>query len=458
MRLHKLVAWLRFEARQNIRKSNSGGALVGAAIVLAIVAGALFLDLAIVSPVGSRHHAIGLAPASAALNTPTWGKVLVAGGAPAFGLGVSTELYDPATNTFAPAADTASMNAARLYVTATLLPSGKVLIAGGFSFPSSSPLSSTELYDPATNSFAAAADTASMNAARISATATHLPSGKVLIAGGSNGGATTELYDPATNSFAAAADTARMNAARFYATETLLPSGKALIAGGIGADFLSSTELYDPATNTFAAAADTASMNVARYYATATRLPSGKVLIAGGHDTFSSILSSTELYDPATNSFAAAADTASMNVARSQAVATRLPSGKVLIAGGADASGSSVLSSTELYDPATNSFAAAADTASMNVGREFATATLLPSGKVLIAGIGASYLSSTELYDPATNTFAAAADTASMNESRFFAAAILLPFTKNACKKGGWSRFKSPSFKNEGQCVSFANH
>jgi hypothetical protein len=303
MRLHKLVAWLRFEARQNIRKSNSGGALVGAAIVLAIVAGALFLDLAIVSPVGSRHHAIGLAPASAALNTPTWGKVLVAGGAPAFGLGVSTELYDPATNTFAPAADTASMNAARLYVTATLLPSGKVLIAGGFSFPSSSPLSSTELYDPATNSFAAAADTASMNAARISATATHLPSGKVLIAGGSNGGATTELYDPATNSFAAAADTA-----------------------------------------------------------------------------------------------------------------------------------------------------------SMNVGREFATATLLPSGKVLIAGIGASYLSSTELYDPATNTFAAAADTASMNESRFFAAAILLPFTKNACKKGGWSRFKSPSFKNEGQCVSFANH
>jgi hypothetical protein len=157
-------------------------------------------------------------------------------------------------------------------------------------------------------------------------------------------------------------------------------------------------------------------MNVARRDApTATVLPSGKVLIAGGAGVSESdSLSSTELYDPATNTFAAPADTASMNVARTDATATLLPSGKVLIAGGYQGD-SGAVSSTELYDPATNTFAAPADTASMNVKRNDATATLLPSGKLLIAaGIGGpqcpntcAFLSSTELYDPATNTFAA---------------------------------------------------
>src|SRR3990172_8419979 len=68
--------------------------------------------------------------------------------------------------------------------------------------------------------------------------------GKVLIAGGlTDGGylSSTELYDPATNSFAAVADTAAMNAARIVATPTLLASGKGLIAGGGGFSRPSST-------------------------------------------------------------------------------------------------------------------------------------------------------------------------------------------------------------------------
>ena len=61
--------------------------------------------------------------------------------------------------------------------------------------------------------------------------------------------------------------------------------------------------------------------------------------------------------------------------------------GKVLIAGGQGTHGGNFyISSTELYDPATNSFAAAADTAAMNHARSDATATLLPSGKVLSPG------------------------------------------------------------------------
>ena len=54
-------------------------------------------------------------------------------------------------------------------------------------------------------------------------------------------------------------------------------------------------------------------MNDAHYSATATLLPNGKVLIAGGFSN-SGFLSSTEIYDPATNSFAAS--TPSMNDAR----------------------------------------------------------------------------------------------------------------------------------------------
>ena len=44
-----------------------------------------------------------------------------------------------------------------------------------------------------------------------------------------------------------------MNTARSIATATLLPNGKVLIAGGSGSTgALSSTELYDPVSNTFA--------------------------------------------------------------------------------------------------------------------------------------------------------------------------------------------------------------
>ena len=122
-------------------------------------------------------------------------------------------------------------------------------------------------------------------------------------------------------------------------------------------------------------------MNTPRTNATATVLANGKVLIAGGD--FDNSLSSTELYDPVSNTFAAA--TPSMNGVREAATATLLSSGKVLIAGGLDNSGfGNPLGTTELYDPATNTFAAS--TPSMNNGRYDATATLLPNGKVLIAG------------------------------------------------------------------------
>ena len=346
----------------------------------------------------------------------TWGRVLITGGFGSHGPEASTELYDPTTNKFAPANGTAVMNTAHYGATATLLASGKVLVAGGFGIEG--PLSATELYDPATNSFAAAGSTPVMNAPRYGATATLLTSGRVLVAGGAGTLSLAEVYDPAANTFDSDSE---MAAPRYQPTATLLASGAVLVAGGQdNAGWLSSSEVYQPASNSFGARVGT--MNVARYGASAILLPSGKVLIAGGYNQIDGWLSSTELYDPSNGSFAAANDTASMNTPRVYATATLLASGKVLIAGGFGASGPEA--STEIYDPATNSFAS--ETAVMKTARYDASATLLTSGKVLIAGgEGAnSYLASTEIYDASNNSFAS--NTPSMNVARTGSQSVLL--------------------------------
>ena len=67
---------------------------------------------------------------------------------------------------------------------------------------------------------------------------------------------------------------------RFH-TATLLPNGKVLVAGGSnGGGSLSSAELYDPASGSWST---TGSLATARDYHTATLLPNGKVLVAGGY-------------------------------------------------------------------------------------------------------------------------------------------------------------------------------
>jgi hypothetical protein len=108
-------------------------------------------------------------------------------------------------------------------------------------------------------------------------------------------------------------------------------------------------------------------------------------------------MSSAELYDPATGTWTT---TGSLNTGRDQPTATLLPNGKVMVAGGYNSSNGS-LSSAELYDPAGGTWTT---TGSMTTNRYMHTATLLANGKVLVAGgyddiYGGIFLSGAELYD-----------------------------------------------------------
>src|SRR4030095_5088080 len=76
------------------------------------------------------------------------------------------------------------------------------------------------------------------------------------------------------------AATGSLNAARDSHTATLLPNGIILAAGGFGVSaVLASAELYDPASGTWMS---TGSLNTARSQHTATLLPDGVVLVVGG--------------------------------------------------------------------------------------------------------------------------------------------------------------------------------
>src|SRR5437868_4855374 len=186
---------------------------------------------------------------------------------------------------------TGSLATARNGHTATLLPNGKAEVPRGGN--DNSILTSAELYDPASGTWSATGSIAIARASPPSGpTATLLPSGKVLVAGGGdiNGiHASAELYDPASGAWSA---TGSLTTARSGHTATLLPNGRVLAAGGgDGGSIHASAELYDPASGTWSA---TGSLATARFGHTATLLPNGKVLGAGGEGPFQRVLASAE--------------------------------------------------------------------------------------------------------------------------------------------------------------------
>ena len=274
---------------------------------------------------------------------------------------------------------TGRMITARTGHTATMLPDGEVLVAGGAENHNDNPaFNSAELYNPSTGVWSA---TGSMIGARAWHNATLLHSGKVLVSGGWNNGdalSSAEIYDPATRAWTA---TGPLTTARQGGGAPLLPDGRVLVAGGAGPNpptyTLDSAEIYDPATGSWSA---TGSMTTARRGNTITLLPNGKVLVAGGWIKYTdTVHASAEIYDPATGSWSA---TGSMTTARRATTATLLPNGKVLVAGEGDDK-SVILASAEIYDPATEVWTT---TGSMTTGRGEPATVLLSTGRVLVTG------------------------------------------------------------------------
>src|SRR5580693_7006071 len=445
------------------------------------------------------------------------GMVLIAGGETLSGSSdvalASAEMYNPANGIFTA---TGNLNTARVDPTATLLNNGTVLLTGGYtpSGTSNDPLSSAEVFDPVAGTLAT---TGSLNSARATQTATLLPNGTVLVAGGFDADgslASAEFYEPgtltpagltsitvsaapattpatatispgtyqrfiATGTFAGGNEqlnavtwsssdsgtlqisndatnpgsavavgspataelitvtasagnisgtstlnvrptgfiaTGSMKVVREDFTATVLNNGLVLVADG-SPDVSAPAELYDPATGTFSVTGTPISP---RYFATATLLENGMVLIAGGSSTGPPGLSSAELYNPATGTFAA---TGSLNTGRYDHTATLLDNGMVLITGG-QTSASSFFASAELCNPATGQFAY---TGNLNLARGQHTATRLDDGSVLIAGgqgSGGTFIASAEIYDPVTGSFT---ETGSLNTPRVSHTATLLP-------------------------------
>jgi uncharacterized delta-60 repeat protein len=391
--------------------------------LLALALAALALNLSAI-PEAKAASWVNTGPLTTArrLHTATLlpnGKVLVAGGFSSSDNATnSAELYDPATAAWV-TTPASPMTTTRALHTATLLPNGKVLVAGGNMDAAGNPVgNSAELYDPATGTWTA---TSSMTFSRIRHTATLLSNGKVLVTGGWSyiyGGAgfaipNAELYDPANGTWT---PTASMPAERFQHTATLLPNGKVLVFGGRDkyGDTASDAYLYDPASGTWTA--NYPGLNSVGH--TATLLPNGKVLVAGG-----SLIDGAELYDPATEYFTS---TGSMTTERGFHTATLLPNGKVLVTGGT----TNATLSAELYDPASGTWTAANDLMASECSEH--TATLLPNGKVLVAGGSSNTpfpplpppLASAELYDSATGTWTV---TGTMTAARWSPTATLLP-------------------------------
>ena len=352
------------------------------------------------------------------------GRVLIAGGevpdAPAGAtesssnrqLG-SVELYDPASGAYLPGG---SLLVPRSANTLSMLPDGRVLVAGGWT--ADGPTARAEIYDPATGTSTA---TGSMTTARAYHAAVTLADGRIVVVGGSGSGSgdptvgTVEIFDPASDTFRVAG---RLVSERSNVSAVGLDDGRVLVAGGTNQDGSPQTvEVFDPASGKsevvgrLAAAPDPGASGSV----TATLLLDGSVLVAGGSGV------KAEQFDPTLTAEVARprpdpvepvgfVALGGQGALRTNSTATRLADGRVLIAGGTEAGTGPALASAEIFDPTTGS---TSGTGWMSVPRSGHVATLLGDGRVLVVGglSGADDKASwpsAEIYDPKAGTFSPA--------------------------------------------------
>lgn len=327
----------------------------------------------------------------------------------------TTEIHDPITDS-----STAGppLNAPRSLHTATLLPNGTWLIAGGVN-QNNDPQATCEIYDPLADTFTFCAP---MNSPRTGHSATLLGNGKVLVTGGIQAMPvtptqlepihqivnTTELYDPVANTWT---NGPNMTTPRAGHAAIVRPDGRVALIGGISWDtnillgwvpaVRRSVDLYTPATNAIAAGPQMAN---ARSLTDPVDLGNGRWLLAGGINGITILpwnpgnpTATAEIYDAVANTWTTVG---SMATARGNHRGWALGPTQFLLAGGANGSilSPTALSSTEVFSTATNTFSAGPP---MNYARAGAAAFHTPQGQVHLFGgatTGGQITSSTEWY------------------------------------------------------------
>ncbi len=256
---------------------------------------------------------------------------------------------------------------------------GRVLIAGGFDFTTLM-TPTAEIYDPITRTLS---PTGSLGIGRNFATATVVDGGVLVIGGfdnrtGSVG--TIERYDEASGTFIASSITLAFG--REAHTATLLPDGRVMLAGGLqahGLHFQGSIEIYDPATDTVHTALS--SLVPPRGFHDAAWIESASAVLVVGGDSGGTTaeLSAGVLWTPAGDALA----DAGMRAHRAKAVAMALlPDGRAVVTGGANATDGSI-SDVDVWDPATHTMTPAAP---MVTRRMAHTLTPLGDGRLIAVG------------------------------------------------------------------------
>ncbi len=189
---------------------------------------------------------------------------------------------------------------------------------------------------------------------------------------------------------------ASMATPRFGAAATTLSDGRVLVVGGQGTDgpVLSSTELYDPTTNTWSPGAPLPSP---LEDAAAAPLPGDEVLVVGGTSGDGLPIAATEIYDGVTNTWTSGPV---MPVGMAGPAASTLGDGRILASEGV---------TNEIYDPSTGSWTMVAPN-ERGIGD---AAAPLGAGLVAVvgAGNGESEATPVEMYDASNNTWTYLPDT-----------------------------------------------
>lgn len=243
-----------------------------------------------------------------------------------------------------------------------------------------------------------------MSIARVAHSSTLLKDGTVLVAGGMTAAGSpaawsatlsAELYRPDTNTFEPIAGS--MVLPQGYHTANALEDGRVLLVGGHdGTRNVSTRQIFDPAAKSFSAVSackDESGSAVTcprRYNHSATLLKSGKVLIVGGYVTGSSLGDSAEVFDPSTGIFTQLS--AKLPAALGYHASARLPNGDVLLAGGLEKTGGSLVASRRvtIYDPSLGAHGGFKAGSDLNQPRwnynNVATSALLANSKLFLTG------------------------------------------------------------------------